>query len=70
MSGYSPVHDDDSLRAARMGWNALLNLRKSTTLSSKDKQYIDDVMDEMNVNGLFFKPGKVLEGPIRGDSDL
>ncbi len=61
------VHATEELRAARMGWNALLNLRSYASLSMDDFVMINKVMEEMNRNGLFDKPGTVLRGPIPGD---
>lgn len=60
---------NDELRAARMGWNALLNLRNYSGLSTDDFIMVNRVLDEMNKNGLFDKPGRVLQGPIPGDTE-
>jgi len=69
MQKFIPVHDNDALRAARLGWNALLNLSKDSSMVDSQAQYIGKVMGEMNKNGLFNKPGVVGSGPILGDLD-
>lgn len=60
-------NSDDSVRAARLGWNALLDIRKNGINGVQTYKMIDRVLDEMNKNGLFDKPGEVLKGPIKGD---
>ncbi len=63
------LHATDELRTARLGWNVLLNLRNYSDLSEDDLTMINHAMDEMNKNGLFEKPGRVLQGPIPGDTE-
>ena len=60
-------NSNDSVRAARLGWNALLDIRKNGINGMQTYKMIDRVLDEMNKNGLFDKPGEVLKGPIKGD---
>jgi len=60
-------HKSEELRAARLGWNALLNLSKDSSVSSNARRVIEKVMAEMNRTGMFDKPGEVKQGPIRGD---
>jgi len=60
-------HASEELRAARLGWNALLNLSKDSSINAKARRVIGNVMAEMNRTGMFDKPGEVKQGPIRGD---
>jgi len=60
-------HPNEETRAARLAWNALLTLRNGNEIDWPTRGMIERVMYEMNRNGLFDKPGIVLQGPIPGD---
>lgn len=60
-------HPSDEIRAARIGYNALLHLIAGSLVPKKQKYLLKTVLDEMNKNHLFDKPGFVLRGTVRGD---
>lgn len=60
-------HPDEATRAARIGWNALLSLAKTLPNFSNELTFVGSALSEMNKNGMFDKPGEVLQGPIEGD---
>lgn len=60
-------HPDEATRAARIGWNALLNLAKTLPNFSPGLTLVGSALAEMNKNDMFDKPGEVLQGPIEGD---
>lgn len=60
-------HPDEATRAARIGWNALLAIYDNTKKPGT-KRVILSAIRLMNKNGMFDKPGEVLQGPIEGDT--
>ena len=63
------MHKTDELRCARLGWNCILTRYSSLHPESEEGIQLKGLLDEMNKNGLFDKPGEVLQGPIKGDPD-
>ncbi len=59
-------HPDEATRAARIGWNALTAIYDNTK-ESHTKRAILSAINLMAKNGMFDKPGEVLQGPIEGD---
>ena len=59
-------HPDEATRAARIGWNALLAIHKDSGEPHIQRAVLRAV-NLMAENGMFIKPGEVLQGPIEGD---
>lgn len=62
-------HDNDAVRAARLGYNTLLQLIRNRELQWRTHNWVREMLTEMNRNGMFDKFGQVTPGPVADDVD-